>query len=450
MATTGVRSAVRICYPVNPANRRYRATRRPWRLSFWLACMGLILYLLMSNNFLVSWGIPYDTPGGAFIFKLHPGTYLISLGFMLLFFQGSPRARWSELFTNAAAPLLLAAVVIGILIYTLIRFGPSGNAFFIDSLLAPALLAVVLLDSPLPARRFVFWVILVLLTINALLAVGEAVTGWRLTPYMSGDQPIIDDYFRSTALGGHPLNNAVRTSMFLITCLILPRLLILFLIPLLVAALMTFGGRTALILSLLVLMAWGSYHFIHGIVRRTFDVRLIFGLIFIAVILGGSVVGLTMGLGLGGRIFENLAWDDSAQSRILIFKAFEYVRMDEWLWGMGPARILEIEDILRASTSLSYLENFWLQLLMYLGLIWFFLLSSTLLGLIASLTWRAPSPLNLSAGLFLVLISTNNSLAVKSQDLAIFVAHLIGSVAEAEVRSRQLRHTSKVSRRDAL
>lgn len=444
-ATPSTRSRFQIRYAIGSASLRRNIPRR-WPLSFWLASLGLVLYLTMSNNFLVSWGIPYDTPGGSFIFKLHPGTYLISCGFILLFFQGDPRQHWTKLFANATPPLLLAIVVIGIMIYTLIRFGPSGNAFFIDSLLAPAFLAVVLMNSPLAAQRLVFWIIFVLLTINALLAIGEALTGWRLTPYMSGDEPIMDEYFRSTALGGHPLNNAVRTSMFIITCLILPRLVVFILIPLLFAALMTFGGRTALFLTSLVLAAYSAYQFIRGMVKRTFDVRLIFGLIFITVILVGGIIGLTVGLGLGGRIFENLTWDDSAQSRILIFKAFEYVKLDEWMWGMGPARILEIEEILRTTTTLSYLENFWLQLLMYLGVIWFLLLSSTLLGLIANLTWRAPSPLNLSAGLFLILISTNNSLAVKCQDLAIFLAHLIGSVAEVESRKRELAYYSGVKR----
>ena len=65
------------------------------------------------------------------------------------------------------------------------------------------------------------------------------------------------------------------------------------------------------------------------IIRRDFDVRLVFGLIIIALILGGSIVTLTVSLKLGGRIFENLSWDISAQSRILIFRVFEFVRLDD-------------------------------------------------------------------------------------------------------------------------
>ncbi|WP_295446157.1 VpsF family polysaccharide biosynthesis protein [uncultured Thiodictyon sp.] len=429
MAGADTCSSFRIVYPCGFAGLRHRPFPPNQRLPVVLAGLGLALYLLISNNLLVSLGIPYDIPGGGFVFKLHPGTYLIALGFMVLCFRANPRAHWRRLFAIAPAPLILTLVVIGVLVHTLIRFGPSGNAFFIDSLLAPALLALVLLDATPEAQRFLFWMTLALLTVNALLAIGESLTEWRLTPYMAGDQPILDDYFRSTALGGHPLNNALRTGTLLIACLILPRLLLIFLIPLLVLALLTFGGRTALVMSLLLLGGWGAYYFLRGIINRTFDVRLVFGLILVTLMLVVIIATLTVSLGLGERIFQNLSWDSSAESRILVFGVFRFVRLDEWLWGMGQDRIETVQDILRATTSLSYLENVWVQLLIHLGLGWFVLLGSALVGMIINLAWRAPLPIKLAAMLFLILISTNNSLASKSQDLAILVAILIGGTA---------------------
>lgn len=430
MTETNVRSTFHIPYP-NPQNRYRLDPGGNPRFPFGLAFTGLLFYLLVSDNLLVSIGIPYNTPTGSFLFKLHPGTYLIGLGFLVLVFQGHPRQRWAQLFAAATAPLLLAGTIVGVLVYTLIRFGPSGNAFFIDTLLTPALLAAILLEAPLKWRRLLFRTIIGLLVLNALLGIGEALTERRLTPYLAGDQPIIEDFFRATALGGHPLTNALRTATLLMACLILPRGWLLFLIPLLVIALLAFGGRTALVMSVVLLIIWGAYYFFRGIIRRTFDVRLVFSLIFMTFLVAGSIVALTFSLELGERIFQNLSWDTSAQSRILIFRAFDYLSLQDWLWGIGPARIDVLLDRLKASTVLTDFENFWVLLLMQVGLAWFVLIAVTLLGMIASLVWRAPPALKLAAMIFLVIASTNNSLATKSQSLAILVAILIGGAAEA-------------------
>lgn len=427
-ASTG--SGFRMVYP-NLSNVRRRRHDERHRLPFRLALVGLVLYLLVSDNLLVSQGIPYAIPGGPFLFKLHPGTYLIALGFILLLFQGHPREQWPRLFACATAPLLFAGVVFCILIYTVIRFGPSGNAFFIDTLLMPACLATIFLQAPLRLQRLVFRLVLAVLVFNALLGILEALTEWRLVPFLIGDQPATEDFFRSSALGGHPLKNSQRTATLLIAALLLPVSKLLFLIPLLVIALLVFGGRTALALSVLLLGGWGLYYFSRQIVTRTLDPRLVLGLILLTLVIAAGVVSVTIAFGLGQRIITNLTWDSSAQSRILLFRVFDYSTAQDWLWGMGPARIDWVLDHLKGSTTLIAIENFWVVLLLQVGLAWFIPLTLTLLGMIGSLARRGPASIRWAAALFLVLASANPALATKSQDLAILVAILIGGAAEA-------------------
>lgn len=423
---------------VDWAQRQRQYQRASLRIPFGLAVAGLLLYALVSDNLLVSMGIPYNAPSGSFLFKLHPGTYLITLSFLLLLVRDHPRRILPRLWATAAAALLLAGTILGVMVYTVVRFGPSGNAFFIDTLLAPALLAMVLLMGPLEWRRWVFRILVGLLALNALIGIGEALFEERLTPYLAGDQPIIEEFFRATALGGHPLTNALRTATVLIACLILPYRWLLILIPLFVIALLAFGGRTALATGVLLLLGWSVYYFFRGIVVRTFDVRLVFGLLLMALLLVGAIIGLTVSLDLGERIFANLSWDSSAQSRLLIFRVFDYFDLDDWLWGMGPAGISEVLERLKGLTTLTDFENFWILLLMQVGLAWFVLVSIALLGFIASLVWRAPPALKLSAVSFLLIASSNNSLASKSQTLAILAALLIGGAAEAVMAAQKL------------
>jgi len=433
--TPAPRSAFHVIHP-RLTDLGERDSQERHRLPFHLACLGLLLYLLISDNLLVSLGIPYNIPSGSFLYKLHPGTYLITLGFLLLLLQGHPREHWMRLFANASAPLLFAGVVLSIVVYSGIRFGPSGNAYLIDTLLTPAFLGVVLLQVSLESRRFVFRMALVLLAFNALLGIGEALSERHLTPFMIGDEPVIEEYFRATALGGHPLKNSLRTATILMVCLMLPLWLRLFLIPLLLIALLAFGSRTALTMSLLLLGGWGAYAYSRDIVMRTLDPRLVFGLIFISLILMASIGWVIVGTTIGDRIFQNFFWDESAHSRILVFHALGYLSLQDWLWGMGSAGRVSILNYLTAFANIYGYENFWVLFIMEIGLAWFIPLCLTLLWMIAGLIRGAPLVLKLAAVMFLILASSNNSLATKSQELAILLAILIGGAAEAGLMTR--------------
>ncbi len=424
---------LRLPAPVAERGERLDEAAR-WPLA--LACLGLTLYLLLSDNLLVTLGIPYNVPQGAFPFKIHPGTYCIALGFVLLL-RGNPWRRLVELFRLSPGLTSLAVATTATMVYALVRFGASGSGFFIDTLLAPALLGLILLRAPVAWRPSVFWIALSLLSLNAVIGIGEAATGARLVPYLAGDQPLTEEFFRATALGGHPLSNALRTTILLFAALVLPSGFRLALIPLLVIALLAFGSRTALATSMLLLLAWGVVAFMRGMASRRFDPRLTLGIALLALILPAAVGLAALHLGLGERVFREFYWDTSAQSRLLAFQIFDFPNPEEVLGGMGPARIEWALDLLRRTTTLNDIENFWILLLLQVGLVPFLFLAGSLLATVIGLARRGPAPVRLAALAFLVLASSNNSLATKSQNLAILVAVLIGATATVRREARQ-------------
>ncbi|MBK7542719.1 MAG: hypothetical protein IPI57_13265 [Candidatus Competibacteraceae bacterium] len=422
------RSAFLLRAPAAATAQTESARDERWRWPLALACLGLILYLLLSDNLLVTLGIPYNVPRGAFPFKIHPGTYFISLGFVLLL-RGNPWQRLGKLLQLAPALSSLALVTTVIMVYALIRFGASGSGFFIDTLLAPALLGLIVLQAPSERRPVVFWIVLGLSACNAVIGIGEAAVGNRLVPYMAGDKLLVEEFFRATALGGHPLTNALRTAVLMFVVLVLPARFRLTLIPLFAIALLAFGSRSALATSLLLLGVWGGFSFMRGIVARHFDLRLALGLPLLVLVLPAAVGALGLSLGLGERVLQEFYWDDSAQSRLLAFHIFSFPSLEELLWGMGPARIEWALDQLKGSTTLNDIENFWILLLLQVGAIPFIFLAGSLLATVFSLAWPGPTPLRLAALNFLILASGSNSLATKTQSLAILVAMLTGAAA---------------------
>ncbi|MBL8258940.1 MAG: VpsF family polysaccharide biosynthesis protein [Candidatus Competibacteraceae bacterium] len=399
-----------------------------WRWPLALGCLGLILYLLLSDNLLVTMGIPYNVPRGAFPFKIHPGSYCIALGFLLLL-RGNPWRRLVQLFRLSPALTGLTLVTTAIMLYALAQFGASGAGFFIDTWLAPALLGLIVLQAPLDRRPAVFWIVLWLSAANALIGIGEAAAGDRLVPYMAGDKLLVEEFFRATALGGHPLTNALRTAVLIFVVLVLPVRSRLLLVPLFAISLLAFGSRSALASSLMLLFAWGLVSFMRGIVSRHFDPRLALGIPMAALVVPAAVAVVALSLGLGERVFQEFYWDDSAQSRLLAFQIFRFPTLDELLWGMGAARIEWALDHLKGSTTLNDIENFWILLMLQVGMIPFVFLAGSLLATLWSLARMGSTPLKLATLLFLMLASGSNSLATKTQSLAILVALLIGAAA---------------------
>lgn len=396
-----------------------------------LFAAGIVLYMTLPAALLSLWGVPYDSPGGSVLVKFHAGTYVLAVATLLLCAGGGNplrglagalvEERWLSLHILSTA-LLLA--------YSIFRYGSSGSAFVIESLMMAPICALGVTRMDAAERRRLFRLIMVLIAANAALAIGESLLHLRLVPYtVSGGVAIKDLYFRSTALQGHPLENAILTAVLALLALELRIgwMARLGLMALLMLALLAFGSRTGFALTLAALASAMVLVAGRGLLAGRYSYRAIMGAGALAMLLLALGIGGAAALGLGERIFGQALWDDSAQVRLHIWSVFAYLRPEDLVFGIAPA---EIEDLIYR-LGLNYpqetIENFWLLMLMQFGAIG---MVPFVGGLAAGMIhlWRLSGlPGRLALAVFLAIASTNNSLAAKCHSLVLLYAAVAAS-----------------------
>lgn len=398
------------------------------RASVVLASAALAAYLILSPALLSALGIPYDAPYGPFWFKLHPGDYplLLALACSLAAY-GNPL---SELLRRLRAQPLLAAYLLAMALafaYSLLRHGPSGSAFFIDTLMMPAAIALILLPLE-PARlRRLFALLLAAVAVNAAIGLAEAALQRHLVPYtVAGGVAVIEDKFRATALRGHPLENALLTGVALLAALDAPLrpLRRWALCALLVLALLAFGGRASFLLSALALAAFAGARAWAGLRAGRYGYLHIVGAALAALIAAPVAAAAVWKSGLGARIFQGLYLDDSAAVRLRVFDVFDHLDGYDLLFGIAPQRIQELAARIGLAQNLEAIENFWLFMLLQLGAFGFAVFAA---GLGCGLYWlwrRAGPGARWALLAFALTASTTNSLASKTSALTLLFALL--------------------------
>jgi hypothetical protein len=394
----------------------------------WLAILGAILCSVVSKNLLVTAGIPYNIPGGNPVWKFHPGTYVVALAVVMAALAANPFRFVARAVRIALPCVAFTGVLTVIMAYTVIRFGIAGAAFMVDSLLVPALVAMVLALAPPGVAERGCRVAVAVLAVNAVIGIGEAAVGERLVPYMVGDQPVAEHHFRATALLGHPLNNAAATSLAIFATLALPWK------PWVKAAfcalfamgLMAFGSRTAmaatLLLSGMLAAHWGSRLMLRRLLRPQHVVAAT-GLILMLPLLAAIAYGW---LGLGQRIAEAMYWDASANTRLEAFKIFNYIAWENLVFGTSSERLEQVIDQLVQYTSLSTVENVWLILMVQFGLYLFAIFIISFAWFLVWLGRWLSAPGRFMLICFLLAASSNNSLASKTGALSLLVVLAMG------------------------
>ncbi len=414
------------------------------KLAWVLLWVAVSVYMLMSASMLLRLGIPYDAPFGSPVAKLHPGTYCLFLAwFVALSSHGNPlQVLGGQLQRHRLMGLYLACMLV-VFVWAVFRHGTSGAAFIIESLWTPA--AIVFTMDLLNAQRqrqLVQWVV-VLLICNAVLAVGEVLSPARLTPLHVGRSDIVaEEYFRASAFLGHPLHNALITATLLPAVTLLPWSSVwkAFVMVVLMLGLLAFGGRTSVVL---VVLLYGSYFAVRvcsSVVR---------GRLSYLQLTGGSVAllaalttmgGVVAASGIGGRIFNNLKIDSSASVRLRVWDAFSYLSdVDMWV-GISPAAIDQISIRMGLDPDYEAIENFWIYLFMQFGVIGFvpFLIG---LGCLAVVLFKgATPPMRMAMLLYLLVSSTANTLASKTVSLLLLVLVIFGGAAfRPRVQGRLIR-----------
>jgi hypothetical protein len=403
-----------------PPGTRPNGTHIPQlqRLSWVLLVAAMSAYFCLSAHALLLLGIPYDVPQGSFPSKIHPGTYLMLLAWLAgLAAQGNPLA---SLYRQAVQqPLVFGSMLcmVAVFAWAAWRHGPTGLAFIIDTLVIVGVGVLVVLLQTRARQRQLLMLLVALLIANAVLAILESAFKARLIPLFP---VVVETHFRSSALLGHPLTNSLVMMTMLPALLLLPwraatRVAAILLV---LVALMTFGSRTTLgglaIYALLALAAV-TVRLLRG--GFTYP-QLTGGLVGVAVALA-AVVALVAATGIADRVFENPLWDDSAAVRAKVWNVLDHVHGEDLWFGVGISRIDRIAELIGLDPQFEAIENFWLYLLLLLGIAGFtpFVLGLGLLVL--HMVRLAEWPVRASIAMYFLFASASNTLSSKSMTLVL-------------------------------
>lgn len=420
------------------------------RLPGYLAAAAVLAHLAISSDLLIFLGIPYSIPGGNPFVKFHPATYLTILAFCALCAgRNSPLLSLKQFakFLDFAA---LSFIVFFIAILNIIRFGFATTAFFIDTLVGPALLGIVIISIENDIKLRIFYMMLWFLIINAGIAVMEVALQRHFIPYFVEGRVLENyRYFRATALLGHPLMNAHVTALAAPFAVLLSpnrglRALALFVFA---AGLLAFNARLGFAIAVLVIAVIATVTAVRNLARGRFTDRQGAVLILSMFVVPMFIIGLMFVANLGDRIVEKFLWDESAQTRVESVSLLSRLSVTQLLYGASNTNILLIRERLIGGDPV---QSSWVLLILRVGLIAFIPLIVAFFLVLLRL-WRTVGIEGKSAVImFLVFVSGGPTLAVKSGFFGIFVALLLCSTAAAERRGSAWALKRKGTFREAI
>jgi hypothetical protein len=145
---------------------------------------------------------------------------------------------------------------------------------------------------------------------------------------------------------------------------------------------------------------------------------------------GVAVIAFTA-LGQGTRVVSALRWDESANTRIVGLRILDTVSPSEIVFGIGQQGILERSARLASYYGIIGLENSWLLLMLIFGVVGLIVFLTALIAWLREILVGAPAPAYLSVVGYLIIASTNNTLAAKDSSLIQLVILLYGARAYA-------------------
>lgn len=363
--------------------------------------------------------IPYsDGPGPVFL-KIHPGSYLvIGLGCVALPIV----IRYSKIRGNplALGTLLLMSMPFVMLAWSLSHGRPGGVGYLIDAtLIGP--MTVVCLAYLTPEQRFELCKSLIFVfALNAPIVLFEFLTQIRLTPY-----PFREAVFRPAGLLGHPLGTgtlytAVIPALFMIP---MPNSLRWALTGLFSLAVLASQARAATIacLSIVVILFLAT---VRDDIKLGQRLAARTGLIISIAILTLPIIAIVLlESGFFTRILQGVV-DESSMARIVVYDVFDYMTMDQFLYGMDIERAL---FLVRQGLKIDFIESAIVIYVINFGVIAGSILLASIVLYAVCLAWQAPWQGKLVAAAYLSLVLSNNGLATKSSGLMFLAVFTFGA-----------------------
>ena len=384
----------------------------------------IVLLFVMSGTVLDMVGYDYSSIGGSPITKIHVSTYFIVVLFAV-FIASYPAKRDLAryyLATKLGTIYFMAAATFALV--NIVANGRNGFGMYFDTDMHLFLVCMLLPFVPPAAMDRLERFIHVFFAVNAVFGIMELVTGvhvFPLTTY-SPDGLTVDEP-RATAFLSHPLHAATVTCVYIVSLLVgagrsLRPALRVPMIGLQTVALLAFGGRTALLLTLLIVAAvllWHAMRFTAG--KSLSRVSVVAAVALVP--LGVAAVAVLAYLGFFDQFLDRFTEDGgSARSRLLMVPLWLSFDWADFLWGAST-------DYVRAqiySFGLEWgVENPFLQMSVYQGTVIASLIMTGFLLVLYDAFRRLEPRVLYPMGIYLLLCSTFGSFAGRFINIVIFM-----------------------------
>lgn len=390
----------------------------------------------VSGGLLWVVGLNYDGLTGSAAAKIHPATYLaVALFGWMLLRAGNPVVPVAQALDRRPASVLLAFC--GVLLLALIAVrGGNGLAGSIDTFVLAGLLPILLMDRASATLARLETVFHLVMLANALLGLYELASGQRFFPFRL-DGSAFEWDTRSAALQGHPLSNATVTACYILALAAgggrIGPTLRLGMIALQLVALVTFGGRSATVITLILGGAVGLVAF--GRVLRSGRIPLIgAACACFALTLVPIAVGVLTALGFFDILLNRFSSDGgSAQARVDMLSVFEAIPFRDLLLGPDLIHVTSLRRIYGLEWGI---ENSILSSLLYNGAVMTTLLVVAVALYLTEVARGCRRGVWLPILAFVILVNTFEGLAGKTTLLAKFALMLIVLFPRGPIRGR--------------
>jgi hypothetical protein len=354
--------------------------------------------------------------------KVHPSNYLLIFIFLFSLISGEIRKSIISCSNELKSLFHFFLATITVSALSVYFNGISGVGYLIETHIIASTLGIMTYICSEKHKGIIKDTILIFILLNSMLAFVEFFFHRHLIGY---PQYTTASFFRSSAFLGHPLDNALITAsafffIFSTKWNLTIKLLSSFFYE---ASLLCYGARTAVVISSITITIFLVVSFFKGFRKKTKYLELS-AFIFFALIISLILFILIHDFGFGKRIFALDLFDESGAVRIKLFDIFHYVTNRELLTGISQTNISTLSTSL---VGIQVIENFWVLFIILLGVplgiffIFFFV------KMLFSLIYKQKLTSQLAAFTFILIASSNNSLASKSVSLTIIILLLVTS-----------------------
>jgi hypothetical protein len=422
----------------------------PNRWAFYVGTAVILATLLLPGSLLSYFGLYSMEAGGNPLTKLHPATYLSFLAAWFALYGGKRNdGGMIRLFRDQPALAWAGALMLFCMAYSVYCIGVSGVAVYIDTFLAAVLTAIAFNVASDRQRRIAGYIMVTIVVLDVLLAVYEVRVGDHLLPQGELDtieQAMATQYeavsgdasdFRGFAFWTHPLTGAFATALvtFMVLGMGMRWRRIVVLLGIFVIGLLAYGGRGALVTTILMLTAAALFQLASGLATRRINVGFLGAFIASVFVLPALFILLVSATGIGDRIMTHLYLDDSAEVRIVQWRVLSHLDLHEVLLGVPLDRVAKLKEQVGLTGIGADIENPWLLTFLGLGIVGFPFFVASLFLFLWHLGQRANTPVGwLIIMATLLICSTSNSLGRKTPDLVIMTGFLIAIAGFKERR----------------